>query len=124
MIAGATIPIGAEMPKAVSTAEAETEIGSLLEYVAEQGDEVIVERHGKPEVVFISAAAYEEVDTLRDRLRRLEALERLRRLQEEVSARNQDLTEEQAIALSVEIGREALQRLVDRGEVTFERDRS
>jgi prevent-host-death family protein len=112
------------MSKTVSAVDAERRFGELLGYVTEQGDEVIIERHGKPAVVIISASAFEEVEALRDRLRRLEALERLRRLQEEVSARNQDLTEEQAIALSVEIGREALQRLVERGEVTFERDRS
>jgi antitoxin YefM len=112
------------MSKTVSAIDAERRFGELVEYVTEHGDEVIVERHGKPAVVIISAAEFEEVEELRDRLRRLEALERLRRLQEEVSARNQDLTEEQAIALSVEIGREALKRLVERGEVTFERDRS
>lgn len=58
-----------------------------------------------------------------DQERRAAALERLRRLQERVSARNLDLTEEQAEAIAEELSQAAIASLVERGEITFERDR-
>ncbi len=112
------------MPKAVSATEAKNRLGSLLAYVAEQGDDVVVESQGKPKAVLISFAAYRQVQALREQKRRAEALERLRRLQERVSSRNQDLSEEEALALAEQISREAIDRLAARGEITFERDRS
>ena len=56
--------------------------------------------------------------------RRAAALERLRRLQERVSARNLDLTEEQAEAIAEELSQAAIAGLVERGEISFERDRT
>jgi polyhydroxyalkanoate synthesis regulator phasin len=62
-------------------------------------------------------------DTTADQQRRAEALERLRRLEERIAARNHDLTEEQAQAIADEIVREIIDDLVARGEISFERDR-
>lgn len=59
-----------------------------------------------------------------ERQRRADALERLERLRHRVSTRNQDLTDEQVEAFAKELGHEALARLIARGEVSFERDRS
>lgn len=56
--------------------------------------------------------------------RRAAALERIRRLQARVSARNQDLTAEQAEAIAEELSQAAVRSLAERGEVTFVRDRS
>ena len=112
------------MPKAVSATEAKNRLGSLLAYVAEQGDDVVVESQGKPKAVLISFAAYQEVLALREQKRRADALDELRRLQKEVSARNQDLTEEEAEAIAEELSQAAIARLVARGELAFERDRS
>jgi len=112
------------MPKAVSVAEAEHRFDALLGYV-DQGNEIIVESDGKPRAVLMSFAAFEQVATLRDRdqKRRAAALERLLRLQDQVSARNQDLTEEEAEALAEEITQQAIANMVARGEISFERDR-
>lgn len=48
----------------------------------------------------------------------------LRALQARVAARNTDLTEEDIEALADEIGREAMDALVDRGKVRFVRQSS
>ena len=56
--------------------------------------------------------------------RRLAALDRIRRLQARVSARNADLTPEQAEAIAEELSQAAVERLRERGEVSFERDSS
>ena len=56
--------------------------------------------------------------------RRAEALVRIQRLQGRVSARNRDLTAEQAEAIAEELSQAALKSLRERGEVSFERDQS
>lgn len=113
------------MPKAVSATEAKNRLGSLLAYVAEQGDDVVVESQGKPKAVLISFAAYQEVLALREQKRRADALERLRRLEERIADRNRDsdLTEEEAVALADRISHEIIDDMAERGELTFERDR-
>lgn len=110
------------MPRAVSANEAKNRLGSLLRYVSE-GDEVIVESHGKPKAVIMSIAAYEEIQTLREQKRRAEALEQLRTLRAEVRVRNQDLTDEHATALAERFSHELLDDRATEGKVTFERDR-
>lgn len=114
------------MSKAVSVAEAESRFDALLGYV-DQGDEVIVESDGKPRAVLISFAAFEEVATLRDRdqKRRAAALEDFRRLEQQIADqnRNSDLTDEEIEALADRISREAIDSMVARGEISFERDR-
>lgn len=118
------IPLGGStMPKAVSANEAKNRLGSLLGYVSEQGDEVIVESHGKPKAVIMSIAAYEEVQALREQKRRAEALSQLRALRADVRTRNQDLTEEHATALADRFSHDLIDDLATEGKVTFERDR-
>lgn len=114
------------MTKTVSANDAKNRLGSLLGYVNEQNDEVIVERHGKPRAVIMSIAAYEDVQAMREEKMRAEALERLERLHERIVAHsavhNTDLSEEEAQELSVQISRELIDDLVARGEISFERD--
>jgi prevent-host-death family protein len=112
------------MSKTVSTAEAATQLGALIENVTEHGDEVIIERQGKTGAVLISADEYEALREQRGRLRRLEAVRRIEELRERVSARNADMTLEEAEAFAEDLTQEAIRRLVERGEVSFERDRS
>jgi prevent-host-death family protein len=112
------------MPKAVSATEAKNRFGSLIGYVTEQQDEVIVESQGKPKAVLLSYAAYQEIEQLREEKRRADALASLRDLGERIATanRNSDLSEEAIDALAEEISQDAITRLVERGELTFERD--
>jgi prevent-host-death family protein len=50
---------------------------------------------------------------------RQELLAQLQRLREQVSARNQDMTEEEIEAFADQVTREAIQSLIDRGELRF-----
>jgi len=110
------------VPKTVSALEAKNRLGSLLGYVSEQGDEVIVQNHGKPKAVIMSYAAYEEVQELRGQKQRTDALERLRTLHSRTAARNHDLTEEEAIAIADRVSHELIDAAAVRGDITFERD--
>ncbi len=58
------------------------------------------------------------------RQRRAEALERIQRLQERVSARNRNMTAEQAEAVAEELIQDAIRTLRERGDISFERDNS
>ena len=110
------------MPKAVSATEAKNRLGALMAWAVEHRDDVIVEAQGKPRAVIMSFADYEVVQALREQARRQAALERLRALRARVSARNQDLTEEQAMALADQMTREAIDSLVRQGKVRFAND--
>lgn len=115
------------MPKVVSSNEVMQQWGALLGYVSEQGDEVIVESHGEPQAVVMSIGAYEEVKVLRERQRRADLVARLDALGERQAKLNQDLSEEEAMALAVRASREMMTEMIDRlvaeGKISFERDR-
>ena len=110
------------MPKAVTATEAKNRLGALMAWAVAQRDEVIVEAQGKPRAVIMSFADYQEVQALREQARRREALERLRALRARVSARNQDLTEEQAMALADRFVRETIDEMVAEGKIRFAQD--
>ena len=55
---------------------------------------------------------------------RANALERIQRLQERVGARNSALTLEQAEAVAEALSRDAIDCMEERGEISFQRDKS
>lgn len=111
------------MARTVSAAEAKNRFGAIMQ-AARDGDEIIIARHGKGDVAVVSANDLEELHVLRAKERRRNALERLHKLERDISEANRDLdmSDEEIEALAEEISREALQRLVGRGEITFERN--
>ncbi len=88
------------MPKIVSSTEAKGSFGTLLKWMEEHDDEVIVELYNKPAAVLMPYEEYEKVRRLREQERRREALSALRALREEVRARNEDLDEREAYRLA------------------------
>ena len=110
------------MPRSVSANEAKNRFGSLMRYVSDQGDEVIIESHGKPKAVMVSVASFEELERLRDQQRRRDALAELRALRAEVRAQNEDLTEEEALEFAVRASREMIDHLAATGKIRFVRD--
>ena len=105
------------MPKSVSTSEAKSKLSSIIGWVRENRDEVIVESRGEPAAVIMSYAEYEEMQGLKEQRRRRDALERLRAVQRRVSARNRDLTEEQAEELAGEVSRDVIDGLIRKGRL-------
>jgi prevent-host-death family protein len=70
----------------VSAVEARRRLGELLDSVDQRGDEVVIERDGKPVAVLIPAERYASMESSRDRLGRMisEARERNRDVPPEV----------------------------------------
>jgi len=108
------------MSKTVSATDAKSRFGSLLDWTGETGDPVIVERRGRPVGVILSYKAFEELKEQQERLRRQEAMETLRRLEERLARRTPEITEEEAEQLADEAGRDMIQALIEKGLVRFE----
>ncbi len=70
------------MRRKVSAGEARKRLGELLEGVFYRGDEVVIERAGKPMAVVISAERYEALERNRERL--FELVERAQQRNEDV----------------------------------------
>lgn len=107
------------MARAVSTVEAKNTLTALIAWAREHRDAVVVENHGKPSAVILSYDEYERLRVLQERQRRQEAVERLRRLRDEVRARNGDLTDEGAEAIAEQFSRDVMRGLLDKGKVRF-----
>ena len=109
-----------QMPRAVSTSEAKSKLTALIGWVREHREAVVVENRGKPRAVILSYEEYEALQALKEQRRRQDLLDQLRRLQARVSARNADLSAEEADALADEVTRAAVDSLVEQGRVRFE----
>lgn len=103
--------------RTVSSNEAKQHWGAMLK-AASEGEDVIVESHGKPKAVVISPEAFEELREARERQRREEAI----RLLNEIESTYDDLTEEEVEGIAVQAGREinraVAERLIERSRQT------
>lgn len=61
--------MGVSMKRTVSAGEARQRLGQLLEGVYYRGDEVVIERAGKPMAVVIPADRYEAIEQIREHSR-------------------------------------------------------
>jgi prevent-host-death family protein len=111
------------MTRTISSNEAKQRWGAVISAVSEQGDEVIVESHGKPKVAVISYEEFERFNELREQQRRAEIMERLRVLEARQLARNNELTDEQVDELADRAAHEAFDDLAEEGKIIFKRDR-
>ncbi len=64
---------------------------------------------------------YEKAEEPKEQDRRQQAIDRLRRLREQVMAHNQDMTAQEGDALADEIARDAVNSLIKKGKVQFEK---
>ena len=110
------------MSKTVSSTEVKNRFGSVVTWVLENKEEVIVENRGEPTIVIIPFSEYEKVQQLREQVRRQEAFARLEALREQVRMRNQDLSEEQAENLGDLFSREVVERMIKDGRIRYNRD--
>ncbi len=107
------------MAKTVTATEAKNRLGSFINEVQKEGETVIIENRGTPAAVITSFQDYEELQAFRAERSRLDALATLREIQNRVFERNQDLTDEEADRIADEVVRDAVQRMVDKGQIRF-----
>ena len=107
------------MARTVSATEAKVRLGAMMEWVAANTDDIIIEARGRPKAVLISYGQYEDVLRLRDEAARQEALRRMESLAEQIGERNSDLTDDQAGQLADRFTRDVLSDLVAEGAVGY-----
>jgi prevent-host-death family protein len=90
----------------ISSNEAKQRWGAVISAVSEQGDQVVVESHGKPKVAVISYAEFEEFRELKEKRRREDLLRRFDALTDRLERHATDLTREDADDLAIRAGRE------------------
>lgn len=103
----------------VSATDAKNNLGALLAKVTGGGESIIVERQGKPRAAIISIEEFRQFRVLQEQERRREAIATLRRIRDEVSARNSDLTPEQIEEFASAVRHDAHQTILKRGLVRF-----
>lgn len=109
------------MPKSVSASEAKNRLGSFMDWVVENEDEVIIQSYGDPKAVLVPYAAYERFVQFRELVRREEALRQLESLVESVQEKNKDLTAEEADAVADRFTREVIEEMVEDGKVNYQK---
>ncbi len=107
------------MSKTVSASEAKNRLGALIGWVLENRDEVIVESRGEPKVVLVPYSEFEEMQRIKEEVRRRQALAKLQKLRDRVRERNEDLKEEDAQNLADRLTREVVADMVKEGKIRF-----
>lgn len=108
------------MPKTVSVSEAKNQLSAVLDWVVENGNEVVIESRGEPKVAILSYAEYQEFLAYREQARRKEALRQLETLAEQIWAQTDDLSVEDVEQLAEEISQETMQRMIKEGKVQYQ----
>ena len=108
------------MVRTVTTTEAKAKLSELLGWVREHRDAIIVENRGEPSAVILSYGEFETFQQLKEQQRRQEAVTTLRRLRDQVRARNQDLTDEMAEEIAERAARDVIDGLIEQGKVRFQ----
>lgn len=106
--------------RTVSVSEGRKQFSTLINWADENGKDVIVQNYGEPKAVIISIEDYELLQDAREKARLRAAVEELKAIAKEVRGRNPQFTPEEADKIADEITREAIQSLIDKGEITFE----
>ena len=88
------------MPKIVSSTQAKAHLGTLLKWIDQHDDEVIVELYNKPAAVLMTYTEYEEIVKLRKQARQRQAQTEMQTLRTEVDARNPEIIVEEAYQLA------------------------
>ena len=106
-----------EAERVYSVTEAKNQFSAMLEFVQEPDAVAVIESHGRTKGALISAAELETLKRLKERERRRQAVKGLEALRREVSSRNIDLSEDEAMEIATEAVREAFQELHDSGRL-------
>ncbi|HKP51246.1 MAG TPA: type II toxin-antitoxin system Phd/YefM family antitoxin [Chloroflexia bacterium] len=106
------------MPRIISATEATNQLGSVVNWVLENQDEVIIESKGEPTVVIMPYSEYEKLKVPKEQQHRQreQAVERMKKLRDEVRASNGDITtDEEADALANRFVRDVISDMVEEG---------
>lgn len=107
------------MVRTISATEAKVKFGTMARRVRDDGEPLVVESHGQPVVAIVPVEHVERLRVLEEQEKRRVALENIRTLQREISARNRDLTPAEADDIAGEMVRSAIDSLFEKGIVRY-----
>ena len=107
------------MSRRISASEAKTNFGAMVDRAVQQNDEVIIQSYGEPKAVLISFAEFQKLAKLREQERRRQALAKMEQLRAAISARNQELKEDEIDAFANQVVRETVQTMKTSGKVVY-----
>lgn len=105
--------------RTLSTTEAKNQFSAVVNAVADNDETVVVQHHGRPKVAIISMDEFDGLQQWKEEQRREEALRQLRELRREVRAKNEDLTDDQAMELATRFVREVVEEMYDEGKLRY-----
>ena len=94
------------MKRVVTATEAKNRLGSLMSEVLESNDSIIIELRGRPKIALVKIERLTELEEIETRQRHERAIASFDALTEKIAARKNGLSEEEAMALAVEVVRE------------------
>jgi prevent-host-death family protein len=106
--------------KTVSVSETRQQLSSFLNWIKNNQNDVVIQNRGQAEAVLIPYADYELLQDARERRRRQQALDELRRIALAVNADNEQMSAAEAEEIAEEIVAEAVNNLQQQGKVTFQ----
>ncbi len=107
--------------KAVSVSEAREQFSSFINWIAQNQDDVIIQKRGQAKAVLIPYIDYRLLQTAREQQRKKEAIAELKQIAQEVRSRNQTMTPDEAEQIADEVTREAIASLMAQEKVVFEK---
>lgn len=105
--------------KTVSVSEAREQLSSVINWAAENQDDVVIQNRGQARAVIIPYTDYRLLQTAREQQRKQAAIAELQQIANEVRQRNQALSSAEADAIADEITREAIDSLIGQDKVAF-----
>lgn len=106
-----------EFERVYSTTEAKNQLSAILNFVEGPGEAAIIESHGRPRAAIISIEDLAALRKFKEKHRRELAWKELETIRERVSARNADLSEDQAMELADRFVHEVFEEMQDSGKL-------
>jgi prevent-host-death family protein len=95
----------------MSISQAREQFSVVIKKAKQNQGDVIIENRGQAEAVIIPYSDYTLLQEAREKQRRQKAIEALKKLAQEVGARNTEMTTEEADQVADEVTREAINNL-------------
>ncbi len=106
--------------KTMSANEAKQNWGALMRAAREDDGVVVIESHGKPQVMVVSYDEFEEFRAFKEAQRRQEMLRRLDEFEARWGGRNTDLSPEEIEDLANRFADDFVNDLVAEGKIVFD----
>ncbi len=108
-----------KLAKTIPASKVKNQFGAVVKRALKTQDGIVVESRGVPTVVIMPYRDYQNFLKLKENARRKQALAQWETLRKKVSARNKDLSEEQAQKIAVTFSRDLIERVVKKRKAKY-----